>query len=443
MGLPVVVNQGVGDTQEVLETHRVGVVLPEFSTQAYDSALDELEWLWRDPELSRRCRQVVEQYFALQEGVDRYWRMYHRLGVGTRQKPKRVLFLVPYPRDCAPSQRLKFEQYYPAFEEQGIEAVVSPFMSRALWRIVYQRGRLIQKTLHTLLGYGRRFIDLCRVTRFDAVYIHLWALPFGSPWFEEFLARRGVSIIYDIDDLIYLPRASQANSFMRRFRKEDRIVRIMKVARHVIVCTEYLRKFARRYNSAVTNIPSTINTAIYYPRRHSSATRAVTIGWSGSHSTAPYLRLIAPVLQRLTQRFDIRLLVVGSPAFRLEGVGVETRSWCAERETADLAEMDIGVYPLPHEEWVLGKSGLKALQYMGMGVPVVASAIGSACEFIVNGDNGFLVEGLDEWEDRLAQLIQDASLRARMGRAGRATVEQRFSVEVTAPIYLHMFESIR
>ena len=355
---------------------------------------------------------------------------------------RRILFLLPYPLHTVPGQRLKFEQYYPSFEEQGIEVVVSPFMARALWRILYQRGRLIQKIFYTLLGYGRRFIDLCRAKRFDAVYIHLWALPLGPPWFEELLARRGVPIIYDIDDLIYLPRASQANAFMRRFRKEDRIARIMQVARHVIVCTEYLRQVALRHNSAVTTIPSTINTAIYYPRRHSSATRAVTIGWSGSHSTAPYLRLIAPALTRLAQRFDIRLLVIGAPDFRLDGIRVETRPWRTERETADLAEMDIGVYPLPHEEWVLGKSGLKALQYMGMGIPVVASAIGAAMEFIVDGENGFLVRDLDEWEARVAQLIQQPALRVRLGAAGRATVEQHFSVAGAVPVYLKVLASV-
>ena len=80
---------------------------------------------------------------------------------------------------------------------------------------------------------------------------------------------------------------------------------------------------------------------------------------------------------------------------------------------------------------------------MGMGIPVVASAIGSACEFIVDGENGFLAHDTDEWEERLSRLIQNPALRATVGRAGRETVDQRFSVDVTAPIYVHILESIR
>ena len=269
-----------------------------------------------------------------------------------------------------------------------------------------------------------------------------WQRPFGPPWFEEWLARRGIALIYDIDDLIYLPRASRANAFLSRFRKEERIARIIAVARHVIVCTAYLERFARRHNRAVTHISSTIDTEAYAPRHHSSATRAITIGWSGSHSTSTYLHLLAPVLRTLSKRVDIRLLVVGDPRFRMEGVRVEARPWIRERETSDLAEMDIGVYPLPDEEWVLGKSGLKALQYMGMGVPVVASAIGEARGFIRDGENGFLARTPEEWSDRLCRLIADPDLRATMGAAGRVTVEQRFSVRVTAPVYRQVLASV-
>ena len=441
-GVPVVSTAGVGDTDELLTRSRVGVVVPRLDAAAYADAAAEALALAEDPHVSARCVAAALEGFDLARiGGVRYRALYTRLETPPRRR-KRVLFLVPYPEGCAPSQRLKFEQYYPSFAAHGIEIAVSPFMSRALWRILYRRGHLLQKICFTLLGYGRRLIDLCRAHRYDAVYLHLWAVPFGPPWFEEALARLGIPIIYDIDDLIYLPRASRANAFLTRFRKEDRIARITRVARHVIVCTDYLRQFALRYNPAVTCISSTINTAVYLPRRHSLATRSVVIGWSGSHSTAPYLQLIAPALRRLSQRFDIRLLVIGEPYFRMEGVRVEARPWHAERETSDLAEMDIGVYPLPHEEWVLGKSGLKALQYMGMGIPVVASAIGAACEFIVNGENGFLARDLDEWEARLSALIQQPELRAKIGATGRVTVEQRFSVAATAPVYLDVFASV-
>ena len=70
-------------------------------------------------------------------------------------------------------------------------------------------------------------------------------------------------------------------------------------------------------------------------------------------------------------------------------------------EVQDLQEIDIGLYPLPDEEWVLGKSGLRALQYMGLGIPIVTTKIGANSRIIQDGENGFLVSDQKEWKDRL------------------------------------------
>ena len=78
-GLPVIVNGVVGDVESVIGTNRVGVVIPEFSRQAYGQALDDLEKLWADPGLSARCREVAETHFALSSGVSQYWTIYQRL----------------------------------------------------------------------------------------------------------------------------------------------------------------------------------------------------------------------------------------------------------------------------------------------------------------------------------------------------------------------------
>jgi L-malate glycosyltransferase len=438
-GLPIVANAGIGDVDDLLERTGAGAIVRDHSPAAYAAAADAIRALagagHRD-----RWRAVAETEFSV---ASRALPAYQQLYASILKPPRaRGLFLTPYPAHCAPSQRLKFEQYYARFEAHGIRVVVSPFVTPALWRVLYRRGFWIRKLAFGVLGHLRRLRDLRRARRFDFVYVHLWALPFGPPWFEEHLTRRGVRVIYDIDDLIYLPRASAANLFVRAFRRRDRIVRIMRAASHVIVSTRYLGQFAAGHNAHVTTISSTIDTDAYRPRRHSDARDAVTIGWSGSHSTAPFLDVIAPALRELSRRFKIRLLVVGAVPFAMEGVDVEARPWSLDRETADLSEMDIGVYPLPEEEWVLGKSGLKALQYMGVGVPVVASRIGAACEFIRDEDNGFLAGSHEEWVDRVSRLVLDPSLRTRMGLAGRATVEEGYSLRRTAPVYLRIIESV-
>ena len=122
------------------------------------------------------------------------------------------------------------------------------------------------------------------------------------------------------------------------------------------------------------------------------------------------------------------------------GLDVGAQEWLLATEVEDLQEFNIGVYPLPSDEWVLGKSGLKALQYMGLGIPTVATAIGATLEIIRDGENGFLASSHEEWVQKLSQLLEDAELRRRMGANGRKTVEERYSVSANAHTYLEILQ---
>src|ERR1051325_959115 len=119
-------------------------------------------------------------------------------------KVKRLLILSPYPYDHAPSQRLKFEQYYNEFRKAGYEITISPFISASFWKVVYKKGQYAKKSLFTIGSYFRRFIDLFRIPFYDVVYVHLWVTPFGPPLFEWLVTKLGKRVIYDIDDMIYL-----------------------------------------------------------------------------------------------------------------------------------------------------------------------------------------------------------------------------------------------
>ena len=51
---------------------------------------------------------------------------------------KRVLVICPYPEGVAPGQRLKYEQYFSYFREHGYELVISSFITRSFWGVIYQ-----------------------------------------------------------------------------------------------------------------------------------------------------------------------------------------------------------------------------------------------------------------------------------------------------------------
>ncbi len=79
-GLPIVVNDGVGDTTEFTQADRTGVVISEFSTAAYTEALKEVEELAADGSLPDRSRSSARTRFDLESvGGRKYLRIYLRL----------------------------------------------------------------------------------------------------------------------------------------------------------------------------------------------------------------------------------------------------------------------------------------------------------------------------------------------------------------------------
>lgn len=353
-----------------------------------------------------------------------------------------MLVVCPYPENVAPSQRLKFEQYYDYFRQQGWTVETAPFISTAFWEVIYKKGLVLQKALHTGLGYWHRLKTLFILHRYDVVYVHLWVTPFGPSFFEWLYCKAAKSIVYDIDDLVYLKRSNKAHPFISIIKGRKKPVFLMKHAKHVITCTPYLDEFVRKYNSTTTDISSTINTERYKPKTDYSSNGKFTIGWSGSHSTSRYLYLLSGVLRDLAKEMDYKLVVMGDVGFSLTGVDVETLPWNEEYEVATISRFDLGLYPLPDEEWVLGKSGLKALQYMALGVPTIATAIGTIYRIIEDGKNGYLAQTEQDWKTRILQLKDSQSLREQMGRAAVDTVTRQYSVNANKKVYLSILESV-
>ncbi|MGI8892287.1 MAG: glycosyltransferase family 4 protein [Bacteroidia bacterium] len=350
---------------------------------------------------------------------------------------KKILFLCPYPENVAPSQRLKFEQYYKYFREAGYEVVTSPFINESFWKIIYKKGNFFKKAFFTITGYFNRIQDLLHARKYDIVYIHLWVTPFGPPFFEWLFNKFSKRIIYDIDDLIYLGNVkSKSHPVVDLVKGRNKPVFLMKHAEHVITCTPYLDNFVKKLNPVSTDISSTIDTDTYLPKQQYAVKDKVIIGWSGSHSTSKYLHLLDNVFKELAATHSFTLLVMGDPEFSLDGVEVEAIPWKEEYEVDTIRHFDIGVYPLPDEEWVLGKSGLKALQYMATGVPTVATAIGTIFRIIDHGNNGFLVSSDEEWLASLKQLISSEELRRKLGSNAVKTVEESYSINANKAKYL-------
>jgi len=356
---------------------------------------------------------------------------------------KKILFLVPYPFDKAPSQRLKFEQYYSYFEKNGFTVSKSSFINESFWKIIYKKGFWLQKIFYTCTGYLRRLGILFTLPKYDIVYVHLWVTPLGPPIFEWFVHKLSRKVVYDIDDLVYIPQTG-VNQLVLKMKGKDKPLFMMKKAHHVITCTPFLDQFVRKYNPNTTDISSTIDTEKYRPKQdYSIVNRKIILGWSGSYTTIRYLRLLVPVFTKLQQQsFPFKLMVIGDKSFSIDGIDVEAMEWKESLEVKTISQFDIGLYPVPDEQWAYGKSGLKALQYMALGVPTVATGIGANFRIIENGENGLLVKTDEDWIDSIKKLYNDETLRKRIGQKGVNVVESRFSVHANQDVYLSILQNL-
>lgn len=356
---------------------------------------------------------------------------------------KKILVLCPHPEGYVPGQRLKYEQYFSSWRSNGFEVTVKPFFNEATQKVLYKKGHFLQKVGGTLGSYCRRLAQLFTIPQYDIVYVFLWVTPFGPPLMEWLVSKLAKKMVYDIDDLVYI-KHSKAEPWYALFLKgRNKPMFLMKKADHVITCTPYLDEYARKFNPNTTDISSTINTDTYVPvNKYENTDSPIVLGWSGSHSTIRMLKTIAPVFLALKKQIRFKLLIMGSTDFELEGVDVETMEWSEEKEIPTLQKMDIGLYPLPNEEWVLGKSGLKALQYMALGIPPIATNIGCTNRVIEDGVSGFLVSADQEWIDKIVLLANDPALRKTMGMAARERVERYYSIKANEAVYLSILQSV-
>ncbi len=353
-----------------------------------------------------------------------------------------ILALMPALYDTSPSQRYRLEQWEPLLRERGVEITYAPFEDEELHTLLYQPGLLGKKVQLVTRGLNRRLSLLRRVKDYDLVYILREAALFGPAIFERLIHQRGVPIVFDFDDAIFVSYRSPSNGYLSYLKFASKTKTICRIASHVMVGNPYLAEYARQVNDRVTVIPSTIDTEKYRVPLSAEKSGPLVIGWTGSHSTVQHLDTLRGALKKLAERESFRLRVIGTATYECAPVDVEVIQWRAVSEVEDLTPIDIGVMPLPDDRWSKGKCGMKALQFMAMGIPTICSPVGVNADIIQDGLNGFLAGTEDEWVEKLSRLLRSAELRQRLGRAGRATIEQRYSAITQSPRVYEIFKSV-
>lgn len=351
----------------------------------------------------------------------------------------KVLGLASYPNEAA-ATRFRLTQFVEPLAKLGIEVTVSPFLDSRSFKGFYSSGAgTLRKAAMMLPSIFKRIREIFTVRRYDLIFVQREAMLFGPAIFERlFKAIAGRPLVLDLDDATYVsyvsPSFGRLGSFFKAFGKTDKLI---EQADLVICGNRFIAEYVASKGAETVVVPTVAGLNAFFPVEKQNDIPVV--GWIGTHSTLPFLRSIFPVLERLAAKHKFVLKIVGgeSSDLAIQGVTIINEKWSLEREIADFQSLDIGLYPMSvtasaNEEWIKGKSGFKAIQYLAVGVPFVMTPIG-VCAEIGEPDVTHFNAGTDsEWYEALDKLLSSTELRKKMGQFGRKYSEDHYSVETHA-----------
>jgi glycosyltransferase involved in cell wall biosynthesis len=280
-----------------------------------------------------------------------------------------------------------------------------------------------------------------------------------TAWLRPLLRAAAKHLVLDIDDAVFV-RDDGSPSFGR----QHRFAAMARTVNAVWAGNTYLNDYAWRYCRTTALLPTSIDPQLYVPIVQSSKFKVqgslptagdwFDVVWIGSSATRKYIAGLMPALVQAAKEIPrLRVKIVGDFSLSLSGnpggpgtggAGPVLVSvpWSEAAEGAELASAHVGLAPMPDDAWTRGKCGLKVLQYMAAGLPVVAARVGVHRDIVLDGRTGFLAGDERQWVEALRRLHTDAAQRAAMGATGRARVVEHYSVPVTFAKMLRSLEGL-
>lgn len=346
-------------------------------------------------------------------------------------------------RDRSPSQRFRFEQYLDFLKQQGFDYDFSYLISPEDDKIFYSPGNTLQKGIIFFKCFSKRLKDALNAGKYDIIFIQREAFMTGTTFFEEQFAKSKAKVIFDFDDSIWMQNVSDANKKFSFLKDASKTSRIIALSDMIFAGNQYLADYAKPFNSNIRIVPTTIDTD-EYQRLALPEDDKITIGWSGSITTIQHFKFAVPALLKVKQKYGsaIKIKVIGDANYKNEALDVISMNWNKQDELKELSSFDIGIMPLPDDEWAKGKCGLKGLQYMALEIPTIMSPVGVNSEIIQSGVNGFLATTDDDYVNAISLLIEDKALRKKVGAEGRKTVVDKFSVKALQQKYLQYYNEL-
>ena len=328
----------------------------------------------------------------------------------------------------AASTRYRLGQYVPGLASLGIDLKIQHLLGDDYLRTRFTGASL---PLAAILRAGfARLIDLWHQNEYDAAILHCELFPLLPGQIEQALIRK--PYIYDFDDAFYLKYRAGRMGVLRPLlgQKFDSVIA---GAAEVTAGNHVLADYARQHNPRTRYLPTVVDTARYVPQPTKRGGHVFTVGWIGSPSTAAYLSELASPLSAIGKEGPVQFIVIGGKAPYIPNVTVVEIDWEENTELDLINSFDVGVMPLPDDDWARGKCAFKLIQYLACAVPVIASPVGASVE-VINGVCGLMASTSQEWTEALRLIRDQPNVRIQMGQAGRERVVAQYSLHQNLPV---------
>jgi glycosyltransferase involved in cell wall biosynthesis len=252
------------------------------------------------------------------------------------------------------------------------------------------------------------------------------------------IRSNGTFVVFDLDDDYWSIPALNPVSEIWDTQRLRGLTDVMRSCDLVTVPTKALADQVRKFVDRVRVLPNMLPEEYWPavpPARQPRGDGPLVVGWAGSSSHVADFSVVRSIAIDLLERHpEVELHLAGAqpdwiePHDRIRFID----SVSIEEYPNILAGFDIGIAPLEDTRFNRSKSDLKFLEYGMIGLPVVASKVGPYPDCIRHGENGLLASSPKDWLKHLTALVEDASLRERLGCASRENAERRLMGDHTA-----------
>jgi len=295
-----------------------------------------------------------------------------------------------------------------------------------------------------------RYQQCLYAKKFETVIVRrelLFQNDYGNLFMEKFLLKIHPNVILDFDDDISAAKKQpkRITNIYGKLLLEDgnKFNNTLRLYKRFIVASDYLKQKVLAENPNILEenilvIPTCVDYNQYQIKKYPQKIEQIVFGWIGGDHNYFLLDSLLPVLNKLAKDYDFKLIVIGGKKYEPNvNFEIEFITWTLATEVENLYKIDIGLMPLNDDARSRGKGGFKLIQYMGLGIVSVASAITINREIISHNYDSFLYDNEQELIAILEAILANKILLSKVGYRARQKIEHNYTFKSVQESYIN------